>query len=180
MNKKLLILTSCTVTLVLLIVGLAIAQAPTGSILDIFKSKSVTVPTANQQVSQTQNQTGGIPQCGNQKCERGEYDFNCCRDCGCSAGYLCANNQCAADASKVTLTQVEATAIFQQKYLKEKENLSDKAVFNPAKLTLTMVPTGYTACYDRATDAMKKQGFVDDACLEIHNDKTTGEFFVTL
>ena len=117
------------------------------------------------------------PVCGNDECERGEYDFNCCEDCGCENGYICKDNECIVDSSKITIKQDEAINIFKRELLKQGYIGED---LNETKITTEMIPNGYFICYDMATESMKKQGFVDMTCASVDNNKTISDFIRTI
>lgn len=38
-------------------------------------------------------------ECGDGKCEHDETKESCCKDCGCSLGYICENNKCVLKAT---------------------------------------------------------------------------------
>ncbi len=185
MNKNLLpiVFVACLLLLVAVVLGMGSGAKlstadfqQTGSLLDVFKAKKTKLPTQATQGGPPK--PGILSMCGNQKCERGEYDFNCCADCGCKGGYLCRNNKCTVDASKITIKEAAAKDIFVGRYLRE-QLADDEMVIDTENIRGTMVPGGYVVCYDAATTQLKQQGLENTACLSINNDKTSGQFIRT-
>lgn len=121
--------------------------------------------------------TGNLtPICGDGKCDRGEYDFNCCKDCGCNEGYICKDNTCTVDLSKITITKEEAIDIFKKELLKQ-DYIKE---INESRVISRIVPKGYFICYDMTTESMKKQGFIDMICASVDNDKNISKIIRTI
>jgi len=125
------------------------------------------VPKVNRTLKE---QLGDLaPVCGNNKCEQGEYSFNCCLDCGCPHGYVCKSNKCVVNEELVKISRSKAIKIFKQELTNRGYIIKDVN-----KIMLEKQPGGYIACYDISQDL----NITDQVCLMIYNNGSVSNVLI--